>query len=161
MMCPECGAVIDAAEKTPRSVPQLRRYFALVRAVYEHWPEHHARQFASAEECRKWLQIRAGHYETGAAIPLTGTSKERAVMLAEAAIRAAGSYAEPVIHGDTLVIRRPKSIAFGRLGHAAACRLMADVDEVIRAETGLDPDQMLDACARTRRAADDERVAHE
>jgi hypothetical protein len=127
----------------PRSVPQLRRYFALIKAAFHHWPETHERQFASEEECRKWLQMKAGHREIGATIPLTGISKERAMLLAEASIRAAGSYAVPTIHGDTLVIHRPRSIAFGKLGHKAACVLFDEVASVIRAETGLDPDALL------------------
>lgn len=143
MHCPACGFVLDDAKGLPRSVPQLRRYFAMIRAAYHHWPERHERQFASEDECRKWLQMKAGHREIGATIPLTGMSKERAMLLAEAAIRAAGSYAVPVIHGDTLAIWRPKSIAFSKLGHKAACRLFDDVADVIRAETGIDPDELL------------------
>lgn len=143
MHCPECGTIIEQQKGAPRSVPQLRRYFAMIRAIFHHWPESHERQFASEEECRKWLQMKAGHREIGASIPLTGMSKERAVLLAEAAIRAAGSYAVPVIHGDTLVIWRPKSIAFDKLSHKAACRLFDDVSEVIRVETGIDPDELM------------------
>lgn len=140
--CPNCGTVLESRD-VPRSVPQHRRYFGLIRAIFHHWPEAHERQFASEEECRKWLQMKAGHREVGASIPLTGMSKERAMLLAEAAIRAAGSYAVPVLHGDTLVIWRPKSISFDKLSHKAACRLFDEVSEVIRAETGIDPDQLL------------------
>ena len=147
MHCPVCGCAID---REPRSLAQLRRYFAMIRATFHHWPESHERQFASEEECRKWLQMKAGHREIGATIPLTGMSKERAMLLAEAAIRAAGSYAVPVIHGDTLAIWRPKSIAFSKLGHKEACRLFDDVADVIRAETGIDPEEMM---RETERAA--------
>ena len=147
MHCPVCGCAID---REPRSLAQLRRYFAMIRATFHHWPESHERQFASEEECRKWLQMKAGHREIGATIPLTGMSKERAILLAEAAIRAAGSYAVPVIHGDTLAIWRPKSIAFSKLGHKEACRLFDDVADVIRAETGIDPEEMM---RETERAA--------
>ena len=147
MHCPVCGCAID---REPRSLAQLRRYFAMIRAAFHHWPESHERQFASEEECRKWLQMKAGHREIGATIPLTGMSKERAMLLAEAAIRAAGSYAVPVIHGDTLAIWRPKSIAFSKLGHKEACRLFDDVADVIRAETGIDPEEMM---RETERAA--------
>lgn len=150
MDCPHCGCAFDPPNGAPRSVPQLRRYFAMIRAAFHHWPESHERQFASEEECRKWLQMKAGHREIGATIPLTGMSKERAMLLAEAAIRAAGSYAVPVIHGDTLAIWRPKSIAFSKLGHKEACRLFDDVADVIRAETGIDPEEMM---RETERAA--------
>lgn len=143
MDCPHCGCEIETAKGAPRSALQLRRYFAMIRAAFHHWPESHERQFTSEEECRKWLQMKAGHREVGASIPLTGMSKERAMMLAEAAIRAADAYATIVIHGDTLVVWRPKSIAFNRLGHLAACRLFDEVSDVIIAETGLIPEQLL------------------
>jgi hypothetical protein len=87
--------------------------------------------------------MRAGHREIGATIPLVGMSKERAVFLAEAAIRAAGSFALPVVHGDTLVVFKPKSIAFSKLGHKEFCQLVDEVDAVIFAETGMHGEELL------------------
>lgn len=142
--CPECGAVLDPKAKgAPRSLEQHRRFFGLMRAVFHHWPETHPVQFGDETECRKWLTMKAGHREIGARIPLVGINRERAMLLAEAAIRAAGSYAVPIIHGDTLVVFKPKSIAFAKLSHAAFCALNNAVDDVIQAETGLDPKQLL------------------
>ena len=142
--CPHCGCELtpDAGGK-PRSTDQLRRYFAMIRAAYHHWPEHHERQWSSSEELRAWLQMKAGAREIGAQIPLTGISKERAMLLAESAIRGAGSFAMPVMHGDVLVIFRPKSIAFARMAHADFCRLSDDVAAIIEAETGLNAEQLL------------------
>lgn len=140
--CPHCGCEL-APEGKARSGDQLRRYFAMIRAAFLHWPESHAHQFANAEELRAFVQMKAGHRTVGAQIPLTGMSKERAMLLAEAAIRGAGSYAMPVIHGDVLVIFRPKSISFGKLDHSSFCRLSDDVEAVIRNETGLDPEALL------------------
>ena len=142
--CPHCGCELTPSHKSkPRSVDQHRRYFGLMRAIFHHWPETHEHQFSSAEELRAFLQMKAGHREIGARIPLVGVNRERAMLLAEAAIRAAGSYAVPVLHGDTLVVFKPKSISFAKLSHAAFCALNDAVDEVIRAETGLDPEQVL------------------
>ena len=45
--CPQCGCDIEPAGKA-RSLPQLRRYFALIRAAYHHWPDSHPVQFADA-----------------------------------------------------------------------------------------------------------------
>jgi hypothetical protein len=140
--CPHCGCDIGVTD-SKRSVPHLRRYFALIRAAFHHWPEAHAVQFVTEEEFRKWVQMKAGHREVGARIPLIGLNKDRAVALAEAAIRAAGSYAVPVMHGNDLVVFVPKSIAFGKLSHLAACDLFNSVAEVITAETGLDCEQLL------------------
>ncbi len=142
MNCPHCGYEIEAGDKK-RSVPHLRRYFALVRAAYHHWPETHDTQFSDETECRKWLQMKAGHREIGARIPLVGLNKDRAVALVEAAIRAAGSYAVPVMHGGDLVVFVPRSIAFGKLSHLAACALFDGVADVIRSETGMDAGTLL------------------
>lgn len=141
--CPHCGGDLDVGTGKPRSLEQHRRYFAVIRAVFHHWPEAHETQFGDETECRKWLQMKAGHREIGARIPLVGINRERAMLVVEAAIRAAGSYAVPVIHGFTLVVFKPKSIAFGKLDHKAFCKLNDEIDAVIKAETGLDADQLL------------------
>ncbi len=150
MRCPSCGFDAGPSNQKPRSVEQLRRHFGLIKAAFHHWPEAHERQFSDLEECRAWLQMKAGAREIGAQIPLTGMSKERAMLLAEAAIRGAGSYAMPIIHGDTLVVFRPKSIAFHKMPHAQFCALTDAVAEVIEAETGLQADDLL---RETERAA--------
>lgn len=140
--CPICGSNLDPKGK-PRSYDQLKRYFALMRAVFTHWPEGHERQFANAEELRKWVQMKAGYREVGAQIPLTGMNRERALLLVEAAIRGAGSHAFPVLHGDVLVVFRPKSIAFDKMTPAAFNALNDAVEATIRQETGLDPNEVL------------------
>jgi hypothetical protein len=140
--CTICGSPQDHADDR-RSVPHLRRYFSLIRATFAHWPERHARQFTNSEDLRKFLQMKAGHREMAASIPLSGINKDRAVILVEGAIKAAGSYAFPTVHKDQLIIWKPKSIAFGKLNHMEAVGLFADVEDVIRAETGLDPAQLM------------------
>ncbi len=146
--CPHCGCQIDEPKGKPRSVEQIRRYFALIKAAFHHWPETHPHQFANVDELRSFLQMSAGHRETGAQIPISGMSKERAMLLAEAAIRGAGSYALPVIHGDTLVVFKPKSISFAKMAHADFCKLSDAVELVIAKETGIDTAKLL-----TERAA--------
>jgi len=142
MTCPVCGYA-EPKKGKPRSIDQHRRYFQLVREAFVHWPESHEHQFANAEECRAYLQMKAGWREIGAQIPLSGISKERAMMLAEAAIRGAGSYAMPVLHGDTLVIFKPKSISFARMPHLEFCALNDAVENVIRDIIGVEPEQLL------------------
>jgi hypothetical protein len=139
-ICPTCG---HESKGPPRSIDQHRRFFGMMRAAYMHWPESHEHQFASEDELRKWVQMKAGHREVAARIPLTGIRKEQAVILAEASIRAAGAYAVPVIHGTELVIWKPRSIAFHNLGHKAFCELNNAVDEVLQVEIGMSGDQLL------------------
>lgn len=89
------------------------------------------------------MQMKAGYREVGAKLPLTGLNKERAKLLAEAAIRASGSYAVPVLYQDLLVVFRPKSIAFDKLSHQAACALFDDVAALIEGEIGVPADRLL------------------
>jgi hypothetical protein len=138
--CPHCGGGLDGGK--PRSLEQHRRYFALMRAVFHHWPEAHPTQFSNEQECRVWLQMKAGHRQIGVRTPL-GEDRNRDLFVAEAAIRGCGSNAMPVIFADELVVWKPKSIAFGKLGHEAFCKLNDEIDAVIKAETGLDADQLL------------------
>jgi hypothetical protein len=150
--CPECGILIEDEEKAgkPRSVEQHRRYFKIIRLTYLAWPHSHARQFANETECRKWLQMQANYKEVALQLPLFGMTKEAAVMLAEASIRSVGEFACPVVEGNHLVIYKPKSIAFRKLGHLAFCKLNDEVADVIEAETGLKADALL---AEAKRAA--------
>ena len=75
--------------------------------------------------------------------PVPVDAPERAVEAIEAAIRASGSYAVPVMHGGDLVVFVPKSISFGKLSHLAACALFDGVAAVIEAEIGIPADRLL------------------
>lgn len=141
--CPRCG--FELHEEKVRSLPHHRRYFLMVNAAYEHWPERHPTQFASAEECRVWLQMKAGYRVIGARIPLWGISKEQATMIAGAAIRGAGAYAYPVMHGNDLVILKPKSIAWKKLSHTGFCKVNDAVTAVIEHEMGVRVEDLLPA----------------
>jgi hypothetical protein len=144
--CPycECKLPDPAKASKPRSYDQLKRYMALCKAAFEHWPESHPSQFADWIEARKWLQMKAGYREIASRIPLAGIPPEKARFIAEISMRAAGSYAVPVVHGGDLVIFKPLSIAYDALKHIDFCRLNDLVDEVIFAETGLKAEQLLD-----------------
>lgn len=126
-----------------RSYPHLKRFFAMLRLVYVNWPENHDRQFASADEMRAFLLIKAKHRVLAASIPLQGVNKERAMMLVEAAFRAAGTYAFATPHGGNIVIFKPKSIAFAKLSHLEAVSIFQEVEDVIRDETGIDPSSLM------------------
>ena len=142
--CPACGFVLDEARRgKPRSLVQLKRYHKLMRVAFDNWPEASELQFSSVEAFRKHHEMAAGHREIGARIPLSGISKEKALFLAEAAIRASGSYAVRKFYKGELIVWRPKSISFAKLGHNAACALMADVEALIEAAIGVSGDDLL------------------
>jgi hypothetical protein len=140
--CHICGCSQELPDER-RSVPHLKRYFAMTRVLYSHWPINNDRQFSSSEELRKFLQMKAGHREIAASIPLSGIRKEQAEFLVTVAVRAVGSYAFPTFHKDQIIIWKPKSIAFDKMSHMEAIGLFAEVEDVIRAETGLDPAQLM------------------
>lgn len=114
--CPGCGIVIDDKPAKPRSIDQHRRFYAVIRAVYQHWPESHDVNFSSETECRKWLTMKAGWREVAARIPLVGVKPDMAVMLATSAMRAAGAHCVAVHHKNDLVIWKPQSIRFDKMG---------------------------------------------
>ncbi len=142
MTCPVCGYA-EPKKGKPRSWDQHKRYFSLIRAAFEHLPEDFEHQFSNVHEFRKWCEMKVGWREVGAQIELRRVSKEQAMLLAEAAIRGAGSFAVPVIHKDTLVIFRPKSVSFAAMPHLEFCALSNAIDDLIRDIIGVEPKQLL------------------
>ena len=137
--CYHCGMDPRAPSKG-RSLPQHKRYFAMIKALYHHWPESASFQPVTEEELRAWLQAKAGHREVAARIPIDGLTSDQARMIAEGFLTAArktGGYAWPVAVGSDLVVVMSKSIAFGKLPHGEACKLFDEVAAVAEAETGL------------------------
>lgn len=142
--CPLAGVSCEKiARMKPRSLEHLRRYFAVIRAAYMHWPEHHERQFSSETECRIWLQMQAGAREVGGVLPLAGIKKQHALMLGEMFIRSAGAHAHIEIDGTTITVWRPKSISFAKMKQDDFTALSNAVEDVIAAEIGITADELL------------------
>jgi len=139
--CKVCGCD-DGAAKDSRSVPQIRRYFAIIRALYDTWPERHEEQFESPEALRKFLQMKAGYREIALDMPIFGVKADLLVPILRAALQSAGTHARPVEHRGRLIVWRPKSIAFASMPHPDFCRLVDDVSAVIEAETGIRVEQL-------------------
>lgn len=152
MRCPVCEHEINMKAGKPHSLPQHRRFFGIIRALaLRFWPETHPRQFDGDEVAlRKYLIIRAGpRFRTvGARVGLEDLHCEReaAMAIAEAAIRAGGDYSIPIVHNGELVVLKAKSVKMtgeDRMMHSEFNALSQAVEEVIKAETGLDPDTIL------------------
>lgn len=133
-----------------RSLPQHRRYFAMIKAAYDQWPERHKFKPDSAEHLRKWLQCKARH-RTVVEVE-TDQFDERVMAIIQAAVTAAmkatGGYAWVGVTHSGAAVLASKSIAIEELPHPAFCALNEAVEDIIRAETGLEPEQLL-----TERAA--------
>ena len=142
--CPVCDHKFDPVRAgKPRSLDQHRRYYGMIRAFFFHWPETHARQFTSENDMRIRAQMRAGYHDVAAEIPLVGLPRERALLLVESCLKAAGNYAVPILKGDTMVILKPRSISFGALKHLDACKLFDAVQTVLEQESGLKVEDVL------------------
>lgn len=146
--CPHCGCSLDAA-KRPRSLPQLRRFFGVLRAMFHHWPDDAEFRPESEEHLRNWVTCKAGYSES-ADVPLVFAEDQPALtrltgMAIEGAIKWAGSYAfvRPDLNGGRVRVFRAKSIAFHKMAPEEFNALNEAVEGVYRAETGLDPDQLL------------------
>ena len=148
-VCPHCGCGLDPEKGKPRSVAQLRRFFAVLRAMKSHWPEAAEFQPESEEHLRKWVVCKAGYREsTDVAVPYAEDQPSitrLAAMAIEQAIKAAGAFAFVRPHPDGGLVRvyKAKSIAFPAMGPAEFSKLNDEVEAVYKAETGLDPDQVL------------------
>lgn len=142
--CPHCGCDIETAPKRgkPRSVPQHRRYFAMIREAYHHWPDGHQFRPLSEEHLRKWLQAKAGHRVVDT-IETDGMTPAQSVAVIAAAMKRAGPFAFVSATETKLHVVTSESIDFDTLPHLAACALFDDVAEVIEAETGLKVDQIM------------------
>lgn len=142
MTCPHCGVELEKPKGKPRSVPQHRRYFALIRAAHSHWLESHRFQPTSAEHLRRWLQAKAG-YHVIRTVDTAGMDTTAAIVAVAAELSAADPIHFTSVRGAKFHIIESKSIDFDTLPHLAACALFDAVADTIRAETGLDPDRIM------------------
>lgn len=152
MTCPVCGHT-DRGKGKPRSIDQHRRFYGLVKAAFENWPEHAEFRPESAEHLRKYLICRAGpQWRNVTEIPVPfaedqpGLTRLAAHMMQQAA-EAAGGYAFPRVdmNGGRVALYTAKSIRFGEMSHLEFCALSDAVDEVLRAEIGVSADELLKA----------------
>ena len=142
--CPHCGCEIEAPRKKgkPRSVPQHRRYFAMIRAAFSHWPHEHRFKPFTEDRLRKWLQAKAGHAVIKT-VDTAGMTGEEIV----AAIAAELAVADPIHFTSAgkgkFYIIESMSSDFDSLPHLAACALFDAVADTIEAETNLKVDAIM------------------
>jgi predicted amidophosphoribosyltransferase len=142
--CPNCEATFDLNKiGKPRSINQHRRFWAVMHALWHHWPETEAEQFSTMNDLRLHVTMACGWRKEAARIPISGMKLEHAKLLAEAAIKAAGANAAIRIHKDNVVIFVPVSIRFDRLAHLKFCALNADVDAFVASKLGITADELL------------------
>lgn len=126
----------------PRSLDQHRRFFGVIAAAFEQWPERHPFQPENSEHLRAWLQTKAG-YHTVRTFEMDGDARETARLMPVVIATMLSKHAWCRARGTELHVCVPQSIAFDKMGHEEFCALNDAVDEVIRTETGLDPELLL------------------
>ena len=140
--CPECGCVIDKPARKPRSVPQHRRYFAMIRAAHSHWPVAHRFKPTSEEHLRKWLQAKAG-WHVIRTVDTAGMGTQAAIVAVAAELAAADPIHFTSVVGSKFHVVESKSIDFDALPHLEACAVFDAVADTIKAETGLDVEDIM------------------
>lgn len=143
--CPNCEATFDLNRiSKPRSPEQHRRFWKIMQLAFHSWPESHERQFSTQNDLRVWLTMSAGWREVAATIPLTGVKPEHAVIVATAAMKAAGANAIAVSGKGNLYIWTPRSIRFDRMGPQEFGLLNDAVAAVIAKEMNITADELLE-----------------
>ena len=146
MNCPNCGFKLTEHSKA-RSPADHRRFFKLIGATYHHWPESSEFQPDNAEHLRAYLLCKAG-YRDVTTIPVEFGEDQPVLMrlvalAAEAAVKAAKGFAFIRPHGQALAVFFAKSIAWDKLDQKHFNKIRDAVEEVIEAETGMKPDDIL------------------
>lgn len=142
MKCPNCGFPLSEHARA-RSPQDHRRFFGVIAATFHHWPEAHEFQPDSSEHLRSFLLCKAG-YRTVTTIDCPDEADVRVIAAAaEAAVKAAGVHAFIRPHGAGLAVFSAKSIAWDKLDQAGFHQIRDAVESVIRAETGLEPNDIL------------------
>ena len=137
------------AKRKARSYDQHKRFFAIIAAAHSHWPECHAFQPDSAEHLRAWLLVKAKHC-TIRTFELSDDAGDMARVIPIVTASMLGKHSWAKASGNTLHVCVPQSIDYKTVSHQEFQSINDAVDEIIRAETGLDPETLL---RETERAA--------
>lgn len=103
--CPECGAILD--DPRDHSDPARRRFFAIIREVWQTLPDDVAKHYASSEHLRKAALIHCGWCES---ITIAAGSKTAALEIA-AKLPQLDRYAIARPQGSIVEIFTARSIA--------------------------------------------------
>ena len=146
MKCPHCLCDLDPVKGLPRSVEQMRRFFGVLRVMFFHWPESAEFQPHNEEHLRAYVICKSGRGQIVATeqLPPIADVDARAEMKAIISRAYSADLRKfPRWKGNTLAVYEPKSMSFKSMGQAAFNKLNDEVEAVYKAETGLDPDQLL------------------
>lgn len=126
----------------PRSTEQHRRFFALIAAAFDQWPETCAFQPDNAEHLRAWLLVKAKHCTINTYyLPDDAGEYARLIPIISASMFKQYSWARA--NGNELQVCVPSSIAYESLGHEAFCKLSDEVGAIIEEIIGVPAEKLL------------------
>jgi hypothetical protein len=127
----------------PRSLPQHKRFFGLVRALHHHWPEQLEFQPDNEDHLRAYLLVKAGYRSVKTFYPeIKGVSVDFAKMIPIVSAMMLHRYCWAWADGEAVKVCAPESVAFDKLPHKKACQVLNDVEEFVRT-LGIEPDEIL------------------
>lgn len=143
--CPNCEATFDLHKiGKPRSPEQHRRFWGLMKAAFEQWPEAHEEQFATVNALRLWVTMKAGWRDMASKTSIVGMKPDSLVAVVQGALMAAGANARAQAHKGQLVIWTPKSIRFDKMSHMEFVALNQAVEDVLKDVFGITGDELLE-----------------
>ena len=129
----------------PRSNDQHKRFFALIKALFHHWPEGHPFKPDNEEHLRAYVLVKSGHRSIKAFFPdpddglnAHGLAKVVPIIITMMMNRYCWAWAE----GDELRVCAPLSTKFTEMSHKDAC-VVYDAADAYILSLGFDPDQLL------------------
>lgn len=146
LTCRDCGSVFTAVGPSkPRSYPQLKRYFGVIRAALHHWPEGHDFQPRNADHLRYWLEVKAGHFTVEKTIRCNDVDPKRlATVLTAVMLSSEDERLFIEVEGPCVYVKRALSVSYGTLAHLNACAIFTAVEQVVEAEIGIGADRLLE-----------------
>ncbi len=150
--CPACSHTWNSKTGKPRSTPQHRRFFGMVKAAYSNWPVSHEFQPTDPEHLRKWLIAKAGWVDRVVIEPPPSilSEDERAQKLAMlwmeqsiTAVRRSEDHTWIRRHAGNIVVFIPRSISFNEMEHQEFGMLNDKVSAILTDVIGLDGDELL------------------
>ena len=141
--CPQCGR----SSPQRRSYDQHKRFFGVVDAAFHQWPEAHKFQPMNAEHLRAWLLCAAKHLDV---MEIDEAITERGADVIQKTMQGLRKdYVFIRIGRSKFYVMGARSIAYDKLSHKDACRVFADVDEILCSILQIDStDQLLREHAR-------------
>lgn len=125
----------------PRSIDQHRRFFGLVRACFDHWPESHEFQPDNEEHLRAYLLVKAKHRSIKEFVIDKADDVARLLPIVTAIMLHRYCWAWSI--GDNqLMVCAPLTTNFNDMKHQDACKVYDAVDAYLLS-IGMDPEQIL------------------